>query len=343
LFSMVVAQSTSCGVMISQDGWRYDLTPLQKAGPQRINIPSSNDTFLYTICGLAQSTKCGNCERPGVCLLPDTCYGAFSYTFLDPLLLGIGVQLRYYSGDSGKFNYQRITYFTIYCDENAPMDFYDVQVDNFEPLLSIQIKSKAGCPAHGGTPPSFPFQYRFKKYTYTDDPKNGITEPYNVLDAINGKKRIGTTMVDSTRDIKKAFYWGDSDQYHKLSCYFIPTDEIALPFQLPYESIYLGTTNLTVYDPNIGKFKEIITDIWQYSIDDTCITKIWFESGKAIPVQQKSCTGQTEVFYDFILGQPDGSLLIAQGPCYPFQTCGNNWNTCKYPYCCNSGYCTLCD
>jgi len=347
LFSMVVAQSSSCGDLISPDGWRYDLMPLQNAGPQRINYPSSNGTktFVYAICGLSQNTKCGNCERPGVCLLQsDTCYGSFSYTFLDPLLLGIGVQIRYYSGDLGSSNYQRITYFTIFCDQNAAVDFSDVQVDNLEPLISIKIKSKAGCPAHGGSPPSFPFQYRFKKYIYTNDPKNGITEPYHVLDAITGKKRIGSTVLDSSRDVKKVFYWGDSDQYHKLSCYYLQTDEIAIPFQLPDDSIFLGTTNFSFYDPNMGKFKDIITDQWEYSIDGTCITRIWFQSGKAIPVQQISCTGQTEVFFDFILGQPDGSLLTNPSVCYPFQTCGNSWNTCKYPYCCNSEYyCTLCD
>jgi len=157
------------------------------------------------------------------------------------------------------------------------------------------------------------------------------------------EKRSGHTILDSDKDVKKVINWGDEDQYHKLSCYYIASDELAMPFQLPQASIYLGTNTASIYDPVSGQFRDVETDKWQYTIDGTCTTTILFLSGKAVPVQQQSCSGETVVYYDFELGQPDGSLLSYPPKCYPFQTCGQGWNTCKDPYCCNDGYnCTLC-
>jgi len=343
VFTVVLCKSTTCGNLISVDGWRYDLLPLQNAGPQQVLYSSMNGTehtFQFSICGNAIS-ECGTCVNPGVCQLPSTCNGQFNNGSMDPLVFGSGIQLRYYDGDETQY-WKRTTYLTIVCDQNK-RGFADVKADGIAPLFSIRMKSQAGCPAHGGHPPSFPFQYQFNKYVYTNDPRQGFVNPNYILDTSIHRKRMGSTMLDSTAGVNLFYNWGDYDQYHNLSCYNIDTTELAVPFQVPMDAIFIGTNTTSIYDPNSRKFKDVETDQWEFMFDGICKMNIWFLSGKAIPVLEKACNSEIGVFFDFKLGQPDGALLEPPGQCYGFQSCGLGWNTCKFPNCCSSDYmCTPC-
>jgi len=154
---------------------------------------------------------------------------------------------------------------------------------------------------------------------------------------------MGSTMLDSTAGVNLFYNWGDYDQYHNLSCYNLDTTELAVPFQVPMDAIFIGTNTTSIYDPNSRKFKDVETDQWEFMFDGICKMNIWFLSGKAIPVLEKACNSEIGVFFDFKLGQPDGALLEPPGQCYGFQTCGLGWNTCKFPNCCSSDYmCTPC-
>jgi len=110
---------------------------------------------------------------------------------------------------------------------------------------------------------------------------------------------------------------------------------VAEPFELPANASFMGTTATSIWDPINNNFQNVVTDQWQFFVDGSCRILYWFLTGKAIPVQEVDCSGRITVYYDFKLGQPDGSLYDVPDQCHPFQTCGAGWNTCKDPYCCN--------
>jgi len=336
--------STNCGTLISKDGWRYDLTPITNE-LQTVNYTNSTDGLQYNInfviCGSLEN-PCGNNNLQSSSCRIDSgstlSLGLFSLDEMHPLISGHGVQLVYYGGDTGQGNVNRTTYITIVCDyTHDDYGIYQLQADGFDPLYSIRFKSRAGCPAEGGFPPAFPSQYQTNKYSYTTDPKQG-TYTVEILDSYVNKKLTGSTLLDSNEDTLKIFNWGDFDQFHNLSCYFLTTQQIALPFQLPSTSIYLAVDNEQVYDPVAGKFNEVTLEHWQYFVEGSCVIDVWFLPSTAIPVKELICGQTTIVFTNFLLGQPDGSLLKLNHICYPFNTCSSTYNTCKYPLCCSSGY-----
>lgn len=235
--------------------------------------------------------------------------------------------------------YPRHTRITIACGPKP--GFNDIQVQAVSPSYVIRIKSSSACPAHEGGTVSFPYWWTWWEYVYQASPSRMISNTLMALDSPNLKKKVGDKVIDGKTKI--VFNWGDHDKYHNLSCYNLHMTESTLPFTLPSESTYMGLSQTTVYNPVTKQFDSKLSDSWQYNSKEGPTT-FWFESGKTIPL--KSTVGNTTtVYYNGDINQPPKSTFAIPDPCYPYQRCGQHYNTCKDPFCCVLGTdpkCVLC-